>query len=142
MFGIGMTELVVILVIALLVIGPKKLPDVARSIGKGLREFRQATTDLKEEFQGEGLDDLDLETTVSLDDEQGENHKKEENPLESEPTRVIDSETELPPTTAKESQGESDSITTEDASSGHAHSEGDKREPSLSRPPGTPADHG
>ena len=69
MFGIGMTELVVILVIALLVIGPKKLPDVARSIGKGLREFRQATTDLKEEFQGEGLDDLDLETTVSLDDD-------------------------------------------------------------------------
>jgi TatA/E family protein of Tat protein translocase len=58
MFGIGMTELIVILVIALLVIGPKKLPDVARSLGKGLREFRKATTDLKEEFQVDEIDEI------------------------------------------------------------------------------------
>lgn len=58
MFGIGMTELIVILVIALLVIGPKKLPDVARSLGKGLREFRKATSDLKEEFRVEDIEEL------------------------------------------------------------------------------------
>ena len=50
MFGIGMTELVVILVIGLLVLGPKRLPDLARSLGKGLAEFRRASTDLRREF--------------------------------------------------------------------------------------------
>ena len=50
MFGIGMTELVVILVIGLLVLGPKRLPELARSLGKGLAEFRRASTDLRREF--------------------------------------------------------------------------------------------
>jgi len=50
MFGIGMTELMVILVIGLLVIGPKKLPELARSLGKGLAEFRRASTEVRREF--------------------------------------------------------------------------------------------
>ena len=50
MFGIGMTELLVILAIGLLVLGPKRLPDLARSLGRGLAEFRRASTDLRREF--------------------------------------------------------------------------------------------
>ena len=50
MFGIGPTELIVILVIALLVLGPKRLPDLARSLGRGLAEFRRATSDVTSEL--------------------------------------------------------------------------------------------
>jgi TatA/E family protein of Tat protein translocase len=50
MFGIGMTELLVILVIGLLVIGPKKLPELARSLGRGLAEFRRASNEVRREF--------------------------------------------------------------------------------------------
>ena len=50
MFGIGMTELLVIFVVALLFLGPKRLPDLARSLGRGLAEFRRASTDIRREF--------------------------------------------------------------------------------------------
>lgn len=44
MFNLGMSELVLILVIALVVFGPGKLPEVGKAIGKGIQEFKQATT--------------------------------------------------------------------------------------------------
>ncbi len=43
--SVGPMEIVLVLVIALLVLGPKKLPDVARSVGKGMREFKDALSD-------------------------------------------------------------------------------------------------
>lgn len=51
MFGIGMPELLLILAVALIVIGPKKLPDLARSLGKAMGEFKKAASDLKDSLQ-------------------------------------------------------------------------------------------
>lgn len=48
MFGLSMTEIILIAVIALVVIGPKKLPDIAKSLGKGYGEFRRTFNDLKQ----------------------------------------------------------------------------------------------
>ena len=50
-----MPELVVILVVALIVLGPKRLPEVARQLGKAMAEFRRQSSDLLEEFQTRGL---------------------------------------------------------------------------------------
>jgi sec-independent protein translocase protein TatA len=47
-FNIGPMELILILAIALLVIGPGKLPDVGKSLGESIREFRKATSEVKE----------------------------------------------------------------------------------------------
>ena len=60
MFGIGMTELLVILVIGLLVLGPKRLPELARSLGRGLAEFRRASGEIRREF-------LDVQESARID---------------------------------------------------------------------------
>ena len=57
MFGIGMPEMLVILAVALIVIGPKKLPDLAKSLGRAFAEFRRATSEIKESLE---IDDGDL----------------------------------------------------------------------------------
>ena len=56
MFNVGPTELMVILVLALIVFGPKKLPEMGKSIGKGLSEFRKAQADIKREIR-DGLNE-------------------------------------------------------------------------------------
>jgi TatA/E family protein of Tat protein translocase len=54
MFGnIGFPELLIILAIALLIFGPKKLPEVGKSIGRAIREFRKASDEIKEKIDQE-----------------------------------------------------------------------------------------
>ncbi|GGJ65065.1 Sec-independent protein translocase subunit TatA/TatB [Deinococcus aquiradiocola] len=50
--NLGFPEIMIILVVALLVFGPKKLPDLGRSLGNGIREFRKGTQGLKDELEG------------------------------------------------------------------------------------------
>ncbi len=50
MFNIGPEEIILILVIALIVFGPKRLPEIGRTVGKSLREFRRASEDIRQEL--------------------------------------------------------------------------------------------
>ncbi len=69
MFGIGMPELLLILGLALIVLGPKKLPELAKTLGKGLSEFRRATEGLKDEFRKMEHDVEDASTSAMLSDD-------------------------------------------------------------------------
>lgn len=53
MFGIGFPELLLIMALALIVLGPKRLPDLARALGRGIAEFKKATDELKQTIQDE-----------------------------------------------------------------------------------------
>ncbi len=76
MFGIGMPEMLIILAVALIFLGPKKLPELAKSLGRALGEFKRATSDLKQSIESEtGIDDVrqsfddvkeDIKTQVDL----------------------------------------------------------------------------
>ena len=57
MFGIGTAEILVILCIALVVLGPKELPKVARTVGRGIRELQRARDDLKKNIEFEDDED-------------------------------------------------------------------------------------
>ena len=88
MFGIGMPELLLLLAIALIVIGPKKLPDLAKSLGRAMREFKKATNEFKETIQiDEDLSDVkkafdglgdDIKDSVSLKKETAEFKRPDE----------------------------------------------------------------
>lgn len=79
MFGnIGFPELLIILAIALLIFGPKKLPEVGRSIGKALREFRKTSDEIKEKIEEEiQVDEFrDIKEEFKKDIEGNEEGKK------------------------------------------------------------------
>ncbi|MBF0468527.1 MAG: twin-arginine translocase TatA/TatE family subunit [Desulfamplus sp.] len=69
MFGLGMPEILLILAIALMVIGPKKLPDLAKSLGRALGEFKKAAHEFK--------NSIDLDSTVKEFNEPVQNIKKD-----------------------------------------------------------------
>jgi len=66
MFNLGVPELLLILVLALIIFGPGKLPEVGRALGKGIREFKKATSSLSNE----------LEEAVKFEEAKGENKKE------------------------------------------------------------------
>jgi TatA/E family protein of Tat protein translocase len=77
MFGsIGMPELIIILVIALIIFGPRKLPELGKSLGRSLNEFKRASTDLQNT----------LEQEIRLEEEKERQAKAPEAPRPEDPT--------------------------------------------------------
>ncbi len=88
MFGLGVPELIVIFVIALLVFGPKKLPDLGKSIGRAMAEFRKASQDFQETVQAEMKE---VEKTAGVDElRQIEKTVREEISIEEEKEKQED----------------------------------------------------
>jgi len=103
MFGLGMQEIIIILVVALLIIGPKKLPDLARSLGKALREFKGAADDFKQNLDidpGELTPRSNIKTT--------HNHSAKET---IETITVKDDKTVEDPDTVSSSETEAEMVT-------------------------------
>jgi len=74
MFGIGLPELILIMAVALIVVGPEKLPELAKALGKGIVELKKAASSLKESFEEEDEDrpawnqqDMDLHPNKLLE---------------------------------------------------------------------------
>lgn len=85
MFDIGLSEIIVIMIVALLVIGPKKLPDVARALGKGLSEFKRAMNDVKDELNVDQIRSEADNFKNSLLFGKGDDEEKKEEAKKAEP---------------------------------------------------------
>ena len=85
MFGIGLPELIIIIVVALLVVGPSKLPELARSMGRALGEFRRMADDVKETIEQEMAKEPEME-----EEKQKEEEKKAEGEPKAEPEQVAE----------------------------------------------------
>ncbi|AKG23578.1 TatA/E family twin arginine-targeting protein translocase [Calothrix sp. 336/3] len=78
-FGIGLPEMAIIFIVALLIFGPKKLPEIGRSMGKAVRGFQDASNEFQKEFQKEASQIQEtVKTTAELEPKQLEAPQKEE----------------------------------------------------------------
>jgi sec-independent protein translocase protein TatA len=78
-FGIGLPEMGLIMVVALLVFGPKKLPEIGRSMGKAIRGFQEASREFQDEFQKEAVQLQEaVKTTAEIEPKKIEAVKQEE----------------------------------------------------------------
>lgn len=95
MFGsLGLPEIILIMVVALLVFGPRKMPEIGRSIGRALGEFRRASNDfrrtIEDEVAGEELRDLKRDLTAPISRDQtgsSQTKRSEQSPAEPDTAR-------------------------------------------------------
>ena len=98
MFGMGMQEILIVLGVALIVIGPKKLPDLARSLGRAMGEFKKASRDFKSSFYAdEHLTDVKSTfNSVKNDAKNAIDLTPDPEPAETEKDQPVDHETPPP----------------------------------------------
>lgn len=86
MFGIGTSEILIILIIALLVLGPREIPKIARTLGRGLRELERAKDELKES--------IEFEASLEEEDEKknDSDSRAEAGQKDPEPSEKLDQE--------------------------------------------------
>lgn len=93
MFGLGIPELIVIFIVALLVFGPKKLPELGRSLGRALGEFRRTTEEIRESIEAEvkdipkSTDDLWKTPSESVSKEETEGEITEKRDIKTAPEK-------------------------------------------------------
>jgi sec-independent protein translocase protein TatA len=86
-FGIGLPEMAVIMVVALLIFGPKKLPEIGRSVGKAVRSFQEASNEFQSEFKREAEQlEQAVKTTAELEPKQLEAVELEKDGAGSSPS--------------------------------------------------------
>jgi sec-independent protein translocase protein TatB len=88
MFGIGFTEIVIILTIALIAFGPEKLPELMKVLGKTFGEFKKATQDLQKSVD-EVKEDIVIEEPLTIEEDKGKSpgEKDKEKSPGKEPER-------------------------------------------------------
>jgi Tat protein translocase TatB subunit len=80
MFGIGLPELILIMAVALIVVGPEKLPDLAKSLGRGIFELKKAASSLKDSFT----------------EEDEKSPERERHDIDKQPNKLLDAYNSLP----------------------------------------------
>ena len=87
-FGIGLPEMALITIVALLVFGPKKLPEIGRSVAKTLRSFQDASKEFENEFKKEAAS---IEKSISMNAKlEATEHKQSQ--VEESPASTVDTE--------------------------------------------------
>lgn len=144
MFGIGMPEMLLILAIALVVIGPKKLPDLAKSIGRAMGEFKKATNEIKESMDVDSsikevkdtFSDINDDIKESISFDTIEDYKPKNNSIDEGATKSASEKTKPPPHDTNRAMGDLkqafDNMETEEdsqpPSTGASDIESDKRD--------------
>jgi len=79
MFNIGMPELLVVFLVVLLVFGPKRLPEIGRTLGKAFSAFKKATMDLKDTLEQEPPEEIKAEVEEKLGKTKDQDNKQPQN---------------------------------------------------------------
>jgi len=87
-FGIGTSEILIILLIALLILGPKEIPKVARTIGRGMRELQRAKDDLSKTIEFE-MNEEEYGSHSKKSDESHETQETTEDKSDNEETKQV-----------------------------------------------------
>jgi len=133
MFNIGFPELLIILAIALIIFGPNKLPELAKGLGRAMREFRKATEEVKESFEAETRDLGELKDVITEENLLANLAEETSKPSET----TIESTTQIEASTQDETSGHGDASSMIE----QEKVEREKREDTEEKKDGTPS-HG